>query len=641
MARPTLRSTLTAAFPPTLLGVLAALLAVHPIFSVDLFWHLELGEIIAAERAIPDVDRFSAVHPDAPWVQFQWLWDALAFGVVDVFGLLGLRLALALLAAVTFSALYLVTRRRLGASEAFTLSAITLLLFEDRFRARPDATTLVFVVATLPWLLDGFPRRPRGLAALFALGALWSNVHGGAALLLVLFAGASAISAAFDRQIDARARAVRLGGVLAALLGFVASPTTVPGLIDWASIVAPMMEVGNPEWEPTWTMARYADTPALWLVAIGPTIVTLAYGLEQWRRVRGSARLTPLIGEWLLAGGCLVLAHHAVRNAYLCFVPLAFLFRRVKVPRGVHFVVAAIVLGLTIHDGVMHGYGGPTEAIEIAPDYDLAPGTYPEEAGDFLARAAIEGPILNEGRWGGYLIWRCYPRCRVFVDTRHHLTSEMWRIFRRSNDPLSRLGAMDEAFSRYGIGLAVFEGPTFPLVTPPPTWELLFKAGPQEVYQRVDHPEAAHNRARAAAELARIGRSVAGELRPHSLDRIAVLAGADVWLSRPWQRRRLAEAARDIATEDEAVQARGYALRGGLLHQAGLRARARPDLERAVELDPTRARAWYDLAFVRFLDGEHEAAVRALRHLTELPPGQLSAERMRIAEHLRRVLLAR
>jgi len=45
----------------------------------------------------------------------------------------------------------------------------------------------------------------------------------------------------------------------------------------------------------------------------------------------------------------------------------------------------------------------------------------PVEAVNFLEQYAVSGPILSPDYWGGYLIYRLYPKDRVVVDDRHDL----------------------------------------------------------------------------------------------------------------------------------------------------------------------------------------------------------------------------
>ena len=131
--------------------LLVGLIAAHPLSSPDTFWHLELGQIIARTHAIPQLDMFSAVHPERPWVQFAWLWELGAYGVWSAGGLTGLRLGQGLLMALTFAVLYALVRAAVPrgqsagarAAKAACVAGCGLLLFSDRFSARPDAPNLL------------------------------------------------------------------------------------------------------------------------------------------------------------------------------------------------------------------------------------------------------------------------------------------------------------------------------------------------------------------------------------------------------------------------------------------------------------------------------------------------------------------
>lgn len=46
---------------------------------------------------------------------------------------------------------------------------------------------------------------------------------------------------------------------------------------------------------------------------------------------------------------------------------------------------------------------------------------FPVQATDFLERTGSREPVFCPDRWGGYLIYRLYPRQRVAVDDRHDL----------------------------------------------------------------------------------------------------------------------------------------------------------------------------------------------------------------------------
>lgn len=612
--------------------LLVALCAAHPIFSVDFHWHLKLGDVIRARGEIPRVDLFSAVHPERPHVQFQWLWDVAASLVYGAGGFTAIRIAQVVLFLLSFGCLYAVGRRQLGSAWlSLLLSALALALFEDRMRARPDALTLGAVVALLPLLLGGY--RGAGLrtvAYAFVLACAWSNLHGGASLLLPLSFGALVVGAFLDRRSGERGPggpALRpalwlLGSGIAGLL---LSPTFLAGTLDWLTAVRPQIAAGNEEWRPSYTMLRNGLHPAFIVIGLGPSVVLALYVVEQVARYRARGRAALDAGELLLSLGYLALAHHAVRNAFLCVVPLAFLLRRhraaIERPAGRVSVVAAalVLMAVVFDDAIRVGYGGVESARELLA-YDLAPATYPVELGDFLKEAGIAGGVLNDGRWGGYLIWKAFPACGLFVDTRHHLTPEMWRVFRASHAPLERDRAAQYAFHRWGLELTAFAAPTFSPIQPAQQWALLYKAGDQELYQHLEGSHAAENVERARRWARARGLTPPRDPREPAFAEAMTRAGAELWLRAAYQRRRLARAAAAIASHDAKHRTAGHRARGRLFFQAGDYARALPDLARAAALDASDPRAAYYRALSLFALGRRVEAEQALHDASLRPP---------------------
>lgn len=614
--------------------VLVAFLAGHPLFSIDFFWHLALGDVIHARGRIPGVDLFSAVHPDRPYVQFNWLWDLLASRVHASFGLRGIRVAQTLCISASFGLLYAVVRRRLRSPElALAVTALCLALLQDRFRARPDALTLGFGVAILPLLLGGYRRAGRRTwAMVFGLGVLWSNIHGGTSLLLPLSLGALLVGAYLRRVWLSQPEPLGpvVGLTLAAIGGIACSPTLLPGLVHWLHAVQPQMELGNQEWLPSYTMLRNGVSVVTVIVGLGPTAIAVAYLVEQGLQVRrnGLQRADP--GEWLLCAGYLVLAHHAVRNAFLCYLPVVCMLAHhvdtAAVAEGVRrrvgqaaLAVAALLL-IANFAYALDGYGGYERMRRIYP-HDLLPGTFPTHAADFMTEAGIEGPVNNDGRWGGYLIHRLWPRCGILIDTRHNITGAMWRVMQRSHDPIDRPRGLQEGFARYGLELSIHRGPTFPLVRPDPGWVLLYKAGDEEVYQHVKGAHAQQNIAHAAAWLGRHAGQGATPSAPGSASyRGAVTRlGADVYLRDLLPQERAAYAGSLLGSRDAQTQARGHRVLGRLRFDVGDYGAALADYLAAAQLQPMEPRAPLLGALSAFALGRDAEARRGLSSLASRP----------------------
>jgi hypothetical protein len=596
-----------------LLG-LVALFAYAPIFAIDFFWHLKLGQIIAETRAIPRTDLFSAVHPERPYVQLQWLWELLAYVTHQAAGLRGVRAMQVACMVLSFVLLGAVSLRALKSrAYAFFFCSLALVLFEDRFQARPSATLLGFVACMLPlWLSE--PRASLRRTALFTflVSCLWSNLHGGESLLALLSMGALALGSYVEQRVAADSTPHRSREWLilfaATSFGVLASPTLIPGMRDWGWAIGPQLATGNKEWRPSYTMLENGFTPSFVLIALVPTLVLIAYLLEQWRLRRERAGSVPPFSEWLLCAGMLALSQQAVRNAFLCLVPLAFMLRRrspaldsVRVRR----LLAACSLCLLLaafHDHVVEGYGGVHEAAELIRE-DLAPNTFPVELAEFMRDAGIEGGALNDGRWAGYLIWRLWPKVLMFVDSRHDLTPEMWPVFLAAQMPGTRPAAMEQAFRRWGIELATFRGPTFPLVRPPPNWRLLYKAGDQELYQHVGGRHAETNVARAMTWL-----TARAQKPAEDLSALATQVGGEHWLRAPYQVYRGHEAQRLLASQRLEDVTRGLALQAALLFDAGRHAQALATLKLLLARQPANTRAAYQALLASLALGDHVEA---------------------------------
>jgi hypothetical protein len=57
-------------------------------------------------------------------------------------------------------------------------------------------------------------------------------------------------------------------------------------------------------------------------------------------------------------------------------------------------------------------------------DAHFDPQRMPVAALDYLEKQTLTGPVLSPDSWGGYLIYRLYPRARVVVDDRHDFYGE-------------------------------------------------------------------------------------------------------------------------------------------------------------------------------------------------------------------------
>jgi hypothetical protein len=81
-----------------------------------------------------------------------------------------------------------------------------------------------------------------------------------------------------------------------------------------------------------------------------------------------------------------------------------------EMPWRAHLVSAAALLALAA------GLYAPAPAVNFRSDYD--PAIYPAKAVAHLAALPDSGRVFTHDEWGDYLIYRLYPRTKVFLDGR-------------------------------------------------------------------------------------------------------------------------------------------------------------------------------------------------------------------------------
>ncbi len=452
----------------TLIAILAAAASLTPIRNYDYWWHLKAGEWILEHRAVPRVDPFSFTRAGAPWVDHEWLSQALLF--------LGHRTigpeALVFLKAIGVALLCVVMAAHLrragcGAAAGAALLMTTLLGAAVRLDVRPELATLLLAPLLVDVALRAREREDgRWLLLVPPIVILWANLHPGAVVAPVLLAAgwAGTAIAAVAGRTAARPFSRRLGlATLAAAVavgvnpyGFklYAVPFEISGLLH-------RLPSANLEWD--WP--RPASFPVFWMTLIA-TVALCA-----WRPRRVDPFATPIL---LLAG---LLAARHLRNVGLFFVllpygagaPLAALAGacrarlaassggawwsgggtaaaprvRVSFVAGAALLAAGVPLLAWLPPGITWGIG-------------VAPANEPAAAVDFLDRERVGRRLFNDVRFGGYLIWRRYPEVPVFIDGRNEVYGPLMEEIFAALKEAPRWQALLE---RYAVDAALLRYP--------------------------------------------------------------------------------------------------------------------------------------------------------------------------------------
>lgn len=407
-------------------------MAVRVSVDSDTWWHLRAGSWILENGRILTYDPFSLTRQGQAWVYPGWLAQILLFGVFQLAGYRGLNL---LTAFMVFLAFWFLWRTMEGPSLA---KAFTVLLAAAAsgvyWSARPQILSFTLTAIFL-WVLEKKRHEdPRWLVSLPLLLALWTNLHGGFAigiLLLIVYFGAEILEGLLlvvrDRYSVGRAWEAIKGSLLplGASLAFTflavgANPHGFAMLAyPFKTVSVGVLQDYIQEWQSP-NFHRLEAQPFLWMLL--STTAAFAASSKPRRVVEvllvvGFAYMSFMAGR-NIALFALVAAPALVRHATSALDPL-LVGRSAgpQVPEAIARWVNAALILLAFAAAILkiqEPLDGPFNEDAFAEQVPVA-GT------DYLLDHPVEGPLFNSYNWGGYVVWKLYPAYLSFVDGRTDL----------------------------------------------------------------------------------------------------------------------------------------------------------------------------------------------------------------------------
>ncbi len=406
----------------------------------DTGWHVRTGEWILANRRVPSQDIFSYTKAGQPWFAWEWLWD-LAFGWLHEHGgMAAVILASLLVICATSVVVFRLVRRQCGSA----MVAIAIMFFVTggsaiHWLARPHLFTLLFAAIFYSLLERVHEGETRLLWWLPALTLVWTNLHGGFFVGLILvgaYAGGELLRALLESTEEARKQALKR-----------ARPYIAAGFAcTLASFVNPYFYHLH-EHIFAYLTDRYQYKNIMEFQSFNfhhpvtvffEPMLMLGLAAAVWCVARRDYVHALLITGW--AHLALVTVRNTPIFMMVAAVPVACMVQRLiedlpgsNVASWVRHLAArvgrfAADFGET--DGIprLHlasaAAAGLLVALFYAPnapakcraEYDAS--HYPAKAVEFLRKAGPSNTIFTDDTWGGYLIYRLYPANKVFIDSR-------------------------------------------------------------------------------------------------------------------------------------------------------------------------------------------------------------------------------
>jgi hypothetical protein len=424
--------------------ILVFAMAARTPLDSDMWWHLRAGQQSWQTGRPVTVDTFSYTRYGETWVNHSWLSQVGMYLVFRFSGYLGLGLLVAVLAAASMGLVY-------AQMEGPPLLRAFILILATAVAAvvwspRPQMASLVLfgVVGYLLYLFKW--RGVNRLSVLPVIFVLWSNLHGGYVLGLLLI-GAMIAGEALNHILGPEAWPVvpwrgigRL--VVWGLLSWLVVVINPNGLAMWA-IPFRTVEVGVlqdyiSEWASP-DFHQFVQQPFLWLLFA----TSGAVGLSK-RRLDGTD-LVELAGFGYLAllarrnFGPFAMVAAPVFSRHLRAVlegwaekigpqwlrlkgRLALLGRLPKskaLSPGISRMLNVLIISLLALVAIVKVY---LVTNPLLVDY-YERSTFPVEAVAWIKEDRPPGQLFNAYNWGGYLLWNL-PQYPVFVDGRTDLYND-------------------------------------------------------------------------------------------------------------------------------------------------------------------------------------------------------------------------
>ncbi len=446
--------------------------------DLDIWLHLATGRHIAENFSIPKVDVLSATIAGKSWINHEWLFQFITHIFYSLLGVDGLiYLQIGLVAFIFLLLLMMGYQEDLQLVPLITLFFV-FMVFQMRFTHRPDLFSLMFFVLYF-FILASQLESKRSLVILFFLQILWNNIHGffilGPCIILIGLAGEwikRHVSLPFEWNKTARLTdkeysllKYAFGMVVLACLfnPHFFEGALYPFKIFWSvSGDSKMFYKHIGELQKPITLDTLLVFQRFFYYKLLILFSALSFILNRKKLDVG------LLLFWLFF---LLFSLNANRNVVYFAIAAYFVIianiqqvlTNVHISRFLNNFRAVCVLsigGKIILILFMLNFG---QELSLRGYYDfdhhvrkfeynggLSLRNFPYKAVDFLVENHVQGRFFNDFNSGAYLLGRCFPRIRVFIDGRTEVYGvEYFDTYRKAFDGDQE--AIDKIFNAYEL----------------------------------------------------------------------------------------------------------------------------------------------------------------------------------------------
>jgi hypothetical protein len=400
------------------LGIFA--MATRGATDPDLGWHLRTGQLTIQNHGVFHADPYSFTRAGQPWVNHEWLSEVLMFTVYRVAGWGGL---VVLFAGIVSASFMLVFRRCSGRPYLAAIFVVwAAIASAPLWGVRPQMISLLLASLFL-FLLESSAAQPALVWWTVPLMLLWVNLHAAYAVGLVfIFVYLAGGIAEGWFSLEWRASWVRVKRLaLALVLALAMVPFNPNGVrifgYPFETLRSPTMQSFINEWSsPNFHDAKYF--PFMLMLLMLPLLLSFSRpGLKAHQiflllATAGAALFSVRhIPIFVIVAAPILSFEAQDRFRYAPKLIPAPTARSASNPIWLNgLILAALMVFVLVR----------VRSILEGQEKNEAE-SFPASAVTFLASHPASQPILNHYNWGGYFIWKLYPKYLVYIDGRADL----------------------------------------------------------------------------------------------------------------------------------------------------------------------------------------------------------------------------
>lgn len=395
-----------------------------PVFAgdSDLWYHLNGGRYILEHGTIPkDSSFFSFVEPPREWVDYYWLFQVLVYKIYSFSGYYGLVFLRAVVFIAVLFIIYLILQRGLkNKVDLYTtiLLVLCFLLLLPRFHLiRPHIFTYFFIAFSI-YLLEF---RWKYVFILPIIGVFWANIHGVAYPILLLIVLAYLSEFFFNHIINRQHLQKNELYYVISLVLTIASVFCTPHGTELMSVpFIPtgfashyIQELKSVPFEELFSIQMINFMPSLGTVfnlllitvifSIIASIVNKNYSLRYYILLIGAFYLLAKSGRFRYEFVLLILP--LIGHNKLLFDLGSLRNKTIKIV----CIFVLLVMMVIPFKSMSNIFGN-------MPRYPFSERSLPAGVVKFLNYISVNGRVLNNPNYGGYLQWMLYPKYKIFMD---------------------------------------------------------------------------------------------------------------------------------------------------------------------------------------------------------------------------------